>query len=131
MKNIIFLLLISLGVNAQVKFDQLNINAFLPGGVAVEIGKTNQYFGYAYGTSFEFDSRTSKGMDFSMYAKGMASLINNVYLTGQIGVRDFYAITYGFGIRGVIPTKELNIILEPLWRNDSKGTFVAGLQFRL
>ena len=138
MKHLIasILLLVTLSVTAQ-QFKEVNALALLGSGIAVELANSPEYpfkpLGYAFGSAFEFGSKTSKGIDFSIYARGeMLFLTKYTTVSALIGLRDFYAVTWGMSVRGIIPTKKgPQILIEPMWRNDAQSRLVVGVRFKL
>lgn len=135
MKKILCILLMVYGFQASAQqFKDFSALALLGSGVAVEVGKGPELtpVGYYFGSAFEFGPKVSKDADFSLYARGEVLLIDYVSATALIGLRDFYAMTYGMSLRGNIPLRKGPILLvEPMWRNDSQSRLVVGLKWRL
>lgn len=133
MKNL-FILFLFAGLEASAQdLKEFSVLAFLGSGVSAELGKsaTENKLGYHFGTAFEFGPNASKDMDLSFYAKGELWLMKYLSATALVGVRDFYAVTYGMGLRGLIPTNGPTIIIEPTWRNDNQSVLAVGLKWKL
>lgn len=135
-KLLLLAMVMTVAATAQKRFNDIYALAFVASGVGVEVGNTptlDKPLAYGFGAAFEFGENAKNGTDFSVYAKGEALMFSKyTSVTGYFGLRDLYAMTVGFGVRGRIPLKDgPTITIEPLWRNDSQSRLLLGLKFNL